>query len=79
MALNVAVVEPEATVTEAGTVRAEALLVRETVAPPLGAACDMVTVQEPDEFCGSVAGLQPTEDTVAEATRTMLAVFEVLL
>ena len=73
VAVKPAVVAPEATVTDAGTVSAEELLVRATVAPPLGAACDMVTVQEPDEFCGNVVGLHVREDTFAGATRTMLA------
>jgi hypothetical protein len=44
-ALNVAVVAPEATVTEAGTVRAEELSESATTAPPLGAAAESVTEQ----------------------------------
>jgi len=46
MAVNVAVVAPEATVTDAGTVRAEVLLLeRVTTEPPEGAAFERVTVQ----------------------------------
>jgi hypothetical protein len=46
VAAKVAVVEPAATVTEAGTVTDELLLVRLTVNPPLGAAALSATVQE---------------------------------
>ncbi|MFY9725184.1 MAG: hypothetical protein WAJ87_06795 [Bryobacteraceae bacterium] len=38
VALNVAVVDPAATVTDAGTVKAVSLLERVAFAPPLGAA-----------------------------------------
>ena len=45
VAVKLAVVAPAGTVTEAGTARAELLSERLTVVPPLGAACDKVTVQ----------------------------------
>jgi hypothetical protein len=45
VAVKLAVVDPAATVTEAGTVTAELLLVRLTVKPPLAAAALSVTVQ----------------------------------
>ena len=45
-AVKLAVVEPAATVTEAGTVTDELLLARLTVKPPLGAAALSATVQE---------------------------------
>jgi len=46
LAVNVAVVAPDATVTLAGTIRAAgALLASETLAPPLPAAFEIVTVQ----------------------------------
>ena len=44
VAVKFAVVEPAATVTEAGTVTAELLLARLTVKPPLGAAALSPTV-----------------------------------
>ncbi len=46
VAAKVAVVEPAATVTEAGTVTDELLLARLTLKPPLGAAALSATVQE---------------------------------
>jgi hypothetical protein len=46
VAVNVALVAPAATVTEAGTVTAELLLDKLTVAPPLPAAVLSATVQE---------------------------------
>jgi hypothetical protein len=42
--VNVALVLPAATVTDAGTLAAALLLDRDTVAPPLGAALPSVTV-----------------------------------
>ena len=42
---KVALVEPAATVTDAGTVNAVELLESETTSPPVGAACESVTVQ----------------------------------
>jgi len=45
VAVKLAVVAPEATVTDAGTVTAELLLARPTAKPPLAAAAFSVTVQ----------------------------------
>ena len=45
VAANGALIDPEATVTEAGTAIAVLLLARLTVSPVLGAAADNVTVQ----------------------------------
>jgi hypothetical protein len=45
VAVKLAVVDPAATVTEAGTVTAELLLARLTANPPLGAAAFSVTAQ----------------------------------
>src|SRR4051794_33496412 len=45
VAVKLAVLAPAATLTEAGMARAELLSDRFTVMPPLGAACDKVTVQ----------------------------------
>ena len=46
VALNVAVVEPGATVTDPGVVSAELLSETVTLTPPLGAAADRVTLHE---------------------------------
>ena len=48
LAVNVAVLLPERTVTEAGTVTTEVLLLRRTTAPPLGAGAVSVTVPVED-------------------------------
>lgn len=45
VAVNAALVEPADTVTDAGTVTAELLLVIETTVPPDGAAADNATLQ----------------------------------
>ena len=58
LALNVALLEEAAMVTEAGTVTALLLLARVTAVPPLGATAARVTVQE------SVAA--PVKDEVAQ-------------
>ena len=55
VAVNVAVVAPDGTRTEAGTVNAEAtLLESKTVAPPLGAAFEIVIVQEVEPDAASL-------------------------
>src|SRR5580704_16617979 len=61
--VNVALVAPPATVTLAGTVAAETLLERETIAPPLGAAPLSVTVPVDDVPPLTLAGLSATEDS----------------
>jgi hypothetical protein len=73
VALKVAVVAAAATVTDAGTVRVELVLVKVTVAPPVGAAWVRVTVQVLEEFGPRLVGLQVSEETSAGATRLMLA------
>jgi len=79
VALKVAVVDPAATVTEAGTVSADTLLDKATLAPPTGAAWVSVMVQVLGELCPRVVGLQLSEETCTDATKLMLAVAEVLL
>ena len=59
--VNVALVAPAATVTLAGTAAADALLERETTAPPPGAAPLSVTVPVDDAPPLTLAGLSPIE------------------
>jgi hypothetical protein len=59
--VNVALVAPAATVTLAGTAAADALLDRETTAPPLGAAPLSVTVPVDDAPPLTLVGLSSIE------------------
>src|ERR1700735_5065757 len=61
VALKVAEVAPADTVTDAGTVRVELVLVSVTVAPPVGAASVRVTVHVLEEFGPRLAGLQASK------------------
>jgi hypothetical protein len=79
VALKVAVVAAAATVTDAGTVRTELVLVKVTLAPPVGAGWVRVTVQVLDEFGPRLVGLQASEETSTGATRLTLALAELLL
>jgi hypothetical protein len=79
VALKVAVADPAATVTDAGTVSAAALLDSVTLAPPAGAAWFNVTVHVLVELDPRLVGLQLSEETCTGAVRLMLAVAEVLL
>jgi hypothetical protein len=79
VALNVAVVAAAATVTDAGTVSVVFVFVSVTFAPPVGATLVNVTVQVLEAFCPRLVGLQESEDTMAGATRLMVALAEVLL
>ena len=79
VAPKVAVVAAAATVTDAGTVSVELVLVRVTEAPPVGAAWVRVTVQVLEEFGPRLVGLQASEETSAGATRLMLALAELPL
>jgi hypothetical protein len=76
VALNVAVLTPEVTVTDAGTVRIELLLAKVTEAPPLGADCVRVIVHVVDALGPRLAGLQSTEETRTDATRFTAALAE---
>ena len=63
------VVEPDATVTEDGTVRAEvAELARATLVPPTGAAFDSVTVQVVEAFDVRFTAAHCSEEIVIGAT-----------
>ena len=75
-AVKVAVVAPETTVTEAGTVSRELLLERVTVEPPAGAPWERVTVQVLVALWPRLVGLQATPETSVGARRLMVAVWE---
>jgi hypothetical protein len=77
--LKVADVAPAATLTDAGTVSVELVLVRVTVAPPVGAACVSVTVQVLEALGPRLVGLQASEATSTGAVRVMVALAELLL
>jgi hypothetical protein len=72
VAVKTAVVEPAVTVTESGATRRVLLLDIETVAPPLGAALESVTVQLVLPPAPNVVGLQAKAETKTGATRLML-------
>ncbi len=79
VAVKLAEVAPDATVAEAGTVSAAALLDSVTVIPPVPAACDSVTVHEevPPEL--RLVGLHETRLTMVGATSEIDAVCELPL
>jgi hypothetical protein len=77
--VKVADVVPAATVTDAGTVRAKLVLLRVTVAPPVGAAWFIVTVQVVEERGPRLRELQVSDETSTGATRLMVALAELLL
>ena len=70
VAVKLAVVEPAATVTEAGTVTAELLLARLTAKPPVGAAALSATVQ--------VSVPAPVIDPLAQLNEDRFVAFVVL-
>jgi hypothetical protein len=72
VALNVAVVAPEATVTDAGTVSEALLLASVTVEPPVGAVCVSVTVQVPTAPGFRLPGLHVRDDIAATATTPLV-------
>ena len=76
-----AVVDPAATRTLARTVAEPLLLVSVTVAPPVGAAADSVTVPVDDEPPVTDVGESVTLETVGSAGGLIVsvAVFDVLL
>jgi len=79
VALKLTQVAAAATVTDAGTVSVELVLVRITVAPPVGAGWVSVTVQVLEELGPRVVGLQMREETSTGAARVMVALADVLL
>src|SRR5580704_9428330 len=78
VALNVAVVAPAPTVTEAGTVSEALLLASVTLEPPVGAVCVSVTVHVLTALCPRLVGLQATLETSTGAKRLIVAVCELL-
>ena len=76
--LNVAVVAPAATVTDAGTVSRALLLASVTLDPPVGAAPVSVTVHVPAALCPRLAGLQTSVEISPGARRLTVAVVELV-
>ena len=78
VAVKVAVVDPDATVTEAGTVSAVLLLESVILDPPAGAVWVSVAVQVLTPLCPKLAGLHATPDSSTGAVRLIMAVCELL-
>jgi len=78
VALNVEVVAPADTVTDAGTVSKLLLLLSVTVDPPAGAVSVRVTVQVLEELWARLAGLHARLETSTGASRLIAAVCELL-
>src|ERR1700689_3554798 len=78
VALNVAVVEPDATITDAGTVSEVLLLDSVTLDPLLGAVCVSVTVHVPTAPGPRLAGVQATPEIETGAERLKVAVWELV-
>ncbi len=72
-------VAPDATVTDAGTVSAAALLESVTALPPVPAACDSVTVHDDVSPELRLVGLHDSSVTTVGATSEIDAVRELLL
>jgi len=79
VALKGADVAAAGTVTAAGTVRVALVFVRETIAPPAGAAFVRVTVQVVEALGPTLLGLQTSEETSTEAARLTLVLAELAL
>jgi hypothetical protein len=65
VAVKVAELQPSATATEAGAARVALSPVRPTIEPPVGAACDRVTVQMAEALEASELGEQANAATLA--------------
>ena len=78
IALNAAVVDPDATVTDAGTASEVLLLASVTLDPPAGAVWVSVTVHVLTALCPRLVGLHTTPETSTGASRLTAAVFELL-
>jgi hypothetical protein len=78
VALKVALVDPAATVTDAGTVSEVLLLASVTLDPPAGAFWVSVTVQVLTALCPRVVGLHAMPETSTGAVRLIVDVCELL-
>jgi len=78
VALKVAVLEPAATVTDAGTVSDVLLEPSVTVEPPVGAGWERVTLQVLTPLWPRLVGLQATLEMRTWAKRLMVAVGELV-
>ena len=78
VALNVAVVAPAATDTNAGTVSEALLLASVTLDPPAGAVWVSVTVHVLTALCPRLVGLQAIPETRTGASRPIVAVCELV-
>ena len=76
VALKLAVVAPEPTVTETGTVSRALLLPSVTLVPPTGAATLIVTVQVPTALWPRLPGMQTRPETRPGTDRAMAEVWE---
>ena len=75
--MNVALVAPDGTNTEAGTVRAARLLVRDTLVPPVEAAFERVTVQGVEAEAARLVLLHSSDViTVGAITENIAAAWE---
>ena len=79
VAVRVVLVDPVATVTEAGTGNRVLLLESDTVAPPVRAGLFKVIAQVVAALLLKLAGVQASELTITGANRLMLAVCDVPL
>ena len=79
VAFKVDEVAAAATVTDVWTVRVGLVLVRVTLAPPVGAGWVRVTVQVLEELGPRLVGLQVNVETSTGAVRLMVAFAELLL
>jgi hypothetical protein len=77
--VKVAVEEPAATVTDAGTVSAALLLTTVTAKPPERAALPSVTVQVAESLADRDVGVQVSEARAGGATRLTAVLTEALL
>ncbi len=77
--LNVPVISPDETVTDAGTVSVVLVLVSVTRAPPPAAGFVSTTVHVLDPFGPRLAGLHETDDTEIAAVKLTVVLFELLL
>jgi hypothetical protein len=78
VAVKLDVAAPAETETDAGTVSEVLLLASVTLDPPAGAVWSRVTLQVLLAFRARLVGLQATLETITDASRLMLAVWELL-